>query len=1050
MTMVKQRMTTADVAAEVSCLRLRGLIGMRVANIYDVNSKTYILKLARSGDDGEKVYLLIESGVRFHTIDAMPSKNDVPSNFSMKLRKHIRTRRLESIVQLGVDRMVRLSFGSGDTMYHLILEMYDKGNVVLVDSKYIVLSLLRSHRDDAKSVAIMPGHLYAIQTVRLFRTTTKDVLMPALSSAQSQSEDSSSLKDVLQKVLPYGLLVTQHCIVDAGLAPERQLHLSPLSEDECDVLLDHILEWEKWLQRLATTAPGGIILCKQGTAVYDEFQPLLGPGKTARPLAQHRQKDYIAFETFDLAMKEFFGSMATQRAATEHKQREKAALSKVEVIQKENEKRLHTLAREAEANERKAGLIEQNVDAVDAALNAVKEALAAGLDWRELASMIKTEKKAGNPVAALVDSLQLEDNKITVLLPVHTDDGDDGEEEVGGKVGEDVQNEEKVQVNLDLSAHANARSYYDSRKKHMDKRQRTVAATEIAVKAAEKRAAQAVAKQQGRKGNVALSGPARKQYWFEKFNWFISSENYLVLSGRDAQQNELLVKRYLVKGDVYVHADLHGASTSIVKNHTPESPIPALTLTQAGQACVCRSAAWDAKVVTSAWWVHPEQVSKSAPTGEFLTTGSFMVRGRKNFLPPQPLVMGFGILFKLDEESIAAHLGERAVRKNAAHEETDRADDDDDDDDSGADTLQHEVGDEDVSSHPVSAYEAFLDSSANVTLQKEPVESITAAFDRYGLCTSSDVHKDKGQDAVEEEENPVIKSLLSHRVGTSKGTGKNILDTVNEKQKTKNKKKQEDTQKASFPLDEGDSIVPTQRGKKSKQLQAKYRHQDEEERAIAMALLQPAGQKKDKQMKKEERKARMSARKMAHTGLPQRELTEDEIQQLTARPEKTEAEGEVEADTEEVEEPASSVCAAAEEERKRNPVQSNTCEKEEVAALLADENIDVVGEDVKVSVLDSLTGCPRQGDTLLFALPVCAPYSVLSSYKHKVKLVPGTLRKGKAAKQSLDVLFKASEGREKELIRLCPEQAGIDAIIGSCRLQMPGLQKIQQKGKKKK
>ncbi len=41
------------------------------------------------------------------------------------------------------------------------------------------------------------------------------------------------------------------------------------------------------------------------------------------------------------------------------------------------------------------------------------------------------------------------------------------------------------------------------------------------------------------------SVPARKPYWFERFHWFVSSENYLVLSGRDAQQNELLVKRYM-------------------------------------------------------------------------------------------------------------------------------------------------------------------------------------------------------------------------------------------------------------------------------------------------------------------------------------------------------------------------------------------------------------------------------------------------------------------------------------------------------------------------
>ena len=41
---------------------------------------------------------------------------------------------------------------------------------------------------------------------------------------------------------------------------------------------------------------------------------------------------------------------------------------------------------------------------------------------------------------------------------------------------------------------------------------------------------------------------ARKTYWFEKFLWFISSENFLVIGGRDQQQNELVVKRYLEPG----------------------------------------------------------------------------------------------------------------------------------------------------------------------------------------------------------------------------------------------------------------------------------------------------------------------------------------------------------------------------------------------------------------------------------------------------------------------------------------------------------------------
>ena len=64
----------------------------------------------------------------------------------------------------------------------------------------------------------------------------------------------------------------------------------------------------------------------------------------------------------------------------------------------------------------------------------------------------------------------------------------------------------------------------------------------------------------------------RKPFWFERFHWFVTSENLLVVAGRDAQQNELLVKRHLGRGDLYVHADLRGAASTIVKNPHPNKP----------------------------------------------------------------------------------------------------------------------------------------------------------------------------------------------------------------------------------------------------------------------------------------------------------------------------------------------------------------------------------------------------------------------------------------------------------------------------------------------
>lgn len=74
------------------------------------------------------------------------------------------------------------------------------------------------------------------------------------------------------------------------------------------------------------------------------------------------------------------------------------------------------------------------------------------------------------------------------------------------------------------------------------------------------------------------------------------------------------------------------------------------------------SIAWEAKVVAGAWWVNNDQVSKTAPTGEYLTTGSFMIRGKKNYLPPCQLIMGLGFLFRLEDSSIERHKDERKVR----------------------------------------------------------------------------------------------------------------------------------------------------------------------------------------------------------------------------------------------------------------------------------------------------------------------------------------------------------------------------------------------------
>lgn len=140
--MVKARFSSLDVRAMVNSVR-PSVVGLKLMNVYDINSRVYILKFQRSGF---KCFLLVESGVRFHLTEYQRDKSSVPSNFTMKLRKHIRTRRLQSIEQLGADRCVMLTFGWGENTFHLILELFVSGNLILTDHEHKILALLRTHQ----------------------------------------------------------------------------------------------------------------------------------------------------------------------------------------------------------------------------------------------------------------------------------------------------------------------------------------------------------------------------------------------------------------------------------------------------------------------------------------------------------------------------------------------------------------------------------------------------------------------------------------------------------------------------------------------------------------------------------------------------------------------------------------------------------------------------------------------------------------------------------------------------------------------------------------
>ncbi|CAG8485631.1 4905_t:CDS:10 [Diversispora eburnea] len=801
-----------------------------------------------------KEYLLIESGIRIHSTQFSRDKSSTPSAFCSKIRKYIKTRRLTDIKQLGVDRIIDFEFAGSteENTFHIIAEFY-------------------------ASIAV--GQIYDLN---IFDRPIEPVTRARLQKVLITKDAKYILKKVLNDSLNYGQSLTEHAIRFAKIDPNIKIGSFDTSEGGKE-------EGEK----------------EDEPEIYNEFHPFL--------FEQHKSKNYKEFDSFDLCVDEYYSSMESQKLMMKQRNQEKTAMKKLEAIKKEQYSRVESLQNSQTLNIRKAKLIEENIDIVDQAILVIRNAIASSMDWKDLEILVMDEKRQGNPIAAIIEGLKLEINQITLSLRrlESIDDSfyDSSDSESNESNNSEDKNiiEEKVDVDIYLTAFANAKKYYDSKKQSAIKETKTLASAEKAFKSAEQKI-----KQDLKETKITASiNRIRKPFWFEKFIWFISSENYLVIAGHDMQQNELLVKRHLRKGDAYVHADLHGAASVIIKNSQENQPIPPSTLFQAGIMSVCQSKAWEAKIITSAFWVHADQVSKAAPTGEYLTTGSFMIRGKKNFLPPVQLVYGLGLLFRLDEQSIPNHLNERRAIKFEEDEE------------------------EDINRKQMKDSKNSRSTNEETTLE-EPT------WEKYNL-------DEYGGDQNEEDLNIVGTSGININVGGDKFSPPFVIPL---EKTTKGDKPTKTIQKELNVSGKG------QQGKSEK------------------------SEKPEKPTKNDPKKSENISDNLLFQY--QNEL---EVENLADGPKNEEA--------------------------------------EEIRQLLKEENIKVLENETleNLTVLDSLTGVPLPDDILLFAVPVCAPYIALQKYKYKVKLTPGSMKKGQASKMSINLFIRDPEitPREKELVKSIPD-----------------------------
>ncbi|ETI20605.1 hypothetical protein G647_08643 [Cladophialophora carrionii CBS 160.54] len=1041
---MKQRFSSLDVKVIANELA-NSLTTLRVSNIYDLSSRIFLFKFAKPG---KREQLLVDSGFRCHLTSFSRTAASAPSAFVSRLRKYLKSRRVTAVSQIGTDRVIEITFSDGQ--YRLFLEFFAAGNIIVTDADLNVLALQRQVSEGQEDVDVKLGSKYTLEAKQNFHgipPITEDRVRTALEKAVQRAKLAQEVGgkkakrakggDDVRKALsdgfpelPYHLL--EHVFIETGADSTQKADAVLASSEALQSAINALQRAMEIFNTLDASHSKGYIIAKVKAApstqeqthtetqpsdqrevsrdnlLYDDFHPFR-PAQFENKPALH----ILEFDGFNRTVDEFYSSIESQKLESRLTEREEAARRKLEATRTEHEKRLAGLQQVQDVHVRKAQAIEANTHRVEEACAAVNGLIAQGMDWVDIGKLIENEQKRGNVVAQMVKlPLKLEENTVTLLLDEPSfdegyesdeqdmTDDEEAESDEGSPMNKPAEAERRLAVDIDLalSPWANARQYYDHKKLAAGKEKRTMEASAKALKSAEQKIESDLKK--SLKTEKAVLRPARKQFWFEKFLYFISSDGYLVIGGKDAQQNELLYRRYLKKGDIYVHADLQGASSVIVKNNprTPDAPIPPSTLSQAGALTVCTSSAWDSKALMGAWWVNADQVSKTAPTGEYLTTGGFIIRGRKNLLPPSQLLLGFGVMWLISEESRANHGKHRLERTESmlsgeaealANDARGLSIDEQDAESEVEQDGQPEQAIPDVEEAADDAAEEENEDDRGVDLDEahKNVTGVDDGDENHDSSAPSEAEDERsnplqvqgasvGEDTP--KENPDVQISAAR---DDEEAGQDDDDDIDDDHDDDHEDTQDTPEEAtpstrpSTPASSSNAVsakpkpAHLARGKRSKAKRAakKYADQDEEDRALAMQLL---GSNRAQEQRKE-----AEADKAAREAKAQADRERRKAQHAKA------------ADRE-----------RARRERLEKHADAGTAVLDEEDELSKEQ---LEQERQELMSIDRLVPLPEPGDELLAAIPVVAPWNALTRQKYKIKLQPGSVKKGKAVKEVL-------------------------------------------------
>ncbi|MGA2310365.1 MAG: ribosome rescue protein RqcH [Candidatus Bathyarchaeia archaeon] len=606
--MLKKEFTSFDVAATVRELR-EHILGSHVNNVYQLDPKTLTLKLHKV--DHPPFQLVLKAGRRLHLTAYSLEKPPRPTAFCMALRGYLRNARLVSVEQYEFERVVILSLKTSGGVLRMVLEFFGNGNVILVGEDNKILQALTYKRMRDRN--ILRGEAFQFAP-----SGGKNPLRISLEELSGGLKASGNVEVIraLARLLGIGGEYSEEALVRASIEKTRS----------CDGLsLDEVAAIYGSLQGLLQQVTTGTL---EPCVVLGEDGGLVDVVPFKLRLYEREDVQLQSYKSFNEALDEFYTRVSAVEEATAGIEVDKLKneAERLKRMIAEQEKLLTEGEAKTELDKRTGDTVYAHIRELQALFDELLTGRQSGEDLKAVVARVCAEKQKGLMPSAIFESI---DNRgLTVTVSV------DG-------------------LRFELHPHKtlfeNASEFYERAKQTKQKMKGARNALEDSCKqlaSVEAKIRDAEALEHGKPAEALEELTRRKikpKKWFEKFRWFVSSDGFLVVAGKDAVTNEVLVKNHSSDGDVVFHADIVGAPFVVVKTETKEPNQQCLS--EAAEFAAAFSRAWrEGFGSVDVYWVKPEQLSKGGPSGESVGHGAFVVRGQRNWMRGVKLELAVGIL----------------------------------------------------------------------------------------------------------------------------------------------------------------------------------------------------------------------------------------------------------------------------------------------------------------------------------------------------------------------------------------------------------------------